>query len=232
MTLSVIEKNGSIRFPHAKTSSHKKSHHRPPAPPSPFLANICIIENLQEVEHPEQVLQVIHEAAVVIDGEEIQVPRPSVIVALVPQGTHLPKTVATSFTFHINIPTFPDDHNFPPIKEPCAPTFEALLAAVRGPGTGPAFMHKELSIYLGKLVLRADCTPLVTSFLTVPTKLLLVRAIEDYAMLHGRAFITPDDVQQLFPCLVTHLILLPGITTFGTCVQFVNSIIEEVEVPV
>jgi MoxR-like ATPase len=93
-------------------------------------------------------------------------------------------------------------------------------------------MHKEVSIYLGKLVLRADCTPLVTSFITVQTKLLLVRAMEDCALLHGRGFVTPDDVQLLFPCLVTHLILLPGTTTFETCVQFANAIIEEVDVPV
>jgi MoxR-like ATPase len=71
----------------------------------------------------------------------------------------------------------------------------------------------------------------VTSFITVPTKLLLVRALEDCALLHGRSFVTPDDVQLVFPCLVTHLILLPGVTTFETCVGFANSIIEEVDVP-
>jgi MoxR-like ATPase len=185
---------------------------------------------MHEVERPAQVLQVIQEAAVVVDGEEIAVPRPSVVVALVPRGTHLPKTVATAFTFHVSVPRLPDGAL--PAPAPFRESFDALVAAVRGPCAGPPFMHRDVSVYLGRLVLRADCTPLVTSFMTVQTKLLLVRAMEDCALLHGRAFVTPDDVQLLFPCLVTHLILLPRTTTFEACVQFANAIIEEVDVPV
>jgi hypothetical protein len=161
-----------------------------------------------------------------------------VIIALVSETVHLPKTLATSFLFHISIPSRLDKMGirFPDVDRPLFGSCQELTTAVNpraiDPKASQTFMHKEASIYLGRLILKADCTPLVTSFIDVTSKLHLTKAIEDCALLNGRAFVTPDDIQLLFPSLVTHRILLPGPTTFRTCVQFADSIVDGTDVPV
>lgn len=192
----------------------------------PYMSNICIVEEFDKIKDQASIIRVMKEMSVTIDDEQESVPVPFVLFAVVPETTHLPKSVVTSFSFHINIPSLPSV--FPAIDNSLYQGYDALLQAMKQ----QVFIHKEVSIYIGQLVLRADGTPLVTSFLEVKTKLLLNKAVEDCAMLHGRNYAIPDDVQALFPHLVSHRLLLPGPTTFETCGKFVQSVIEATPVPI
>jgi MoxR-like ATPase len=193
---------------------------------SPFLSNICIVESINEIRDANSILRVMKELSVTVDDQQESVPMPFLVIALCPENTHLPRSVATGFSFHVNLPTLPPA--FPHVNAPLFEVYDSLIEALKS----QVFTHKEVGIYMGKLILRADCTPLVTSYIEVKTKLLLAKSIEDCAFLHGRDFVIPDDVQGMFPCLVTHRWLLPGVTTFETCNRFAQSIIEAVEVPV
>ena len=232
-TISVVDSAGNTRFlGRRRRATHRLSSRKSePAEAKmadcPYMSNVCIVEEFDQVKEKEPILRVMKELAVSIDDEEQEnVPTPFLLVAIVPETTHLPKSVVTSFSFHINIPTLPSV--FPHIENSLYQGYDSLLEALKG----QVFMHKEISIYTGRLVLRADGTPLVTSFLEVKTKLLLNKAVEDCAILHGRDYIIPDDVQGLFPYLVTHRLLLPGPTTFETCGKFIESVIQATPVPI
>jgi MoxR-like ATPase len=235
MTISVVEKGGAVRAGGRSRGRHSR---RPKRAASPFLSNICIVESIHETPDVQPLLDVMHDLQVTIDGHVVPVPDLFLVVALVPETVHLPKTLATAFVFHINIPSKLDRMGirFPDVDRPLFGGSQEFAAAISPKAVDPkatqTFMHKEVSIYLGRLILKADCTPLVTSFIDVTSKLYLTKAIEDSALLNGRAFVTPDDVQLLFPCLVTHRVLLPGPTTFQTCVQFADSIVDGTDVPV
>jgi MoxR-like ATPase len=225
-TIAVIERGGAFRAGGRRRRRSKKLA-------SPFLSNICIVESIHNGQDPQPVLDAIHDLQVTIDDEVVPVPDPFVVVALVPETAHLPKTLMTAFLFHVNIPTRLDKMgiHFPEFDRPLFGGSQQFAAAI-SPKDAQTFIHKEVSIYLGRLILKADCTPLVTSFIDVTSKLYLIKVIEDCALLNGRTFVTPDDIQMLFPCLVTHRILLPGQTTFLTCVQFAESIVDGTDVPV
>ena len=193
---------------------------------SAFLSNICIVEKINEVKDPKPILRVMKELEVNVDNVTVQCPRPFIIVALTPETTILPKSVAISFPFHINIQNLPS--SLPQLDAPIRPGFDKFQSEM----SRKIFMHKDIDIYAGRLLLRADGTPLVTSFIDAKTKLLLAKAVEDYAMLNGRDFVLPDDVQVIFPYMVTHRLLLPvpG-TTFETCRTFIESVIQVTPVP-
>jgi hypothetical protein len=193
---------------------------------SPFFCNICFVEDLHECQGVSTVVQVMKELVTTVNDEQKEVANPFLLVGLVPRSRHLPKSVATAFSYHISIPTLPE--KVPDGGNALFQTSEGFRTAM----TRGVQMHKEVSIYLGRLVLKADCTPLVTSYIDVKTKLLLQKALEDCALLHGREFVIPDDVQAMFPYLITHRLLLPGPTTFQTCIEYAKSIIESIEVPV
>ena len=85
---------------------------------------------------------------------------------------------------------------------------------------------------MSQLILNVDCKPLLTSFIEVKTKLLFVKAINDCALLHGRNYVIIDDVQMVFPMLVSHRFLLPGPTSFKDCLDFIYKLIDTLPVPI
>ena len=64
--------------------------------------------------------------------------------------------------------------------------------------------------------------------------LALMRACQAYALLKGRSYVTPDDVQYLMPFVFGHRITLhPGASYEGITVEeIIESILLKVEVPV
>lgn len=193
---------------------------------SPFLSNICIVEKINEIKDPKPILRVMKELEVNVDNVTAQCPRPFIVIAMAPETIILPKSVVVSFPFHINIQNLPS--SLPQIDAPIRQGFDKFQSELNR----KIFMHKDIDIYAGRLLLRADGTPLVTSFIDAKTKLLLTKAVEDYAMLNGRDFVLPDDVQVIFPYMVTHKLLLPvPTTTFENCRTFIDSVIEATPVP-
>lgn len=229
-TICALDSSGNIRRLGRRTrKTHRtssKSDSKDAFDACPFMSNICIAEDFHQIKDQSPITRVMKELSVTIGDEQESVPIPFIVFAVVPQNSHLPKSVVTGFSFHINIPTLPS--SFPGVESSLYQSYDALLQAMKQ----PVFVHKEVSIYVGRLILRADGTPLVTSFLDVKTKLLLNKAIEDCAILHSRNYVIPDDVQALFSCLVSHRVLLPGPTTFETCEAFIESVIEATPVPV
>jgi MoxR-like ATPase len=230
-TVSLLQANGNVQRV-GRTAS--KRPQKPLIGPSldvtasPFLSNICVVESLNEVADIEPILRVMKESAVTVDDHQELCPIPFIVFGLCPENLHLPRSVVTAFSFHINLPGLPPALSV--IDNCLFEGYESLLESCTK--KKQIYTHKEITFYIAQLILRADCRPLVTSYIDVKTKLLLMKSVEDCAFLSGRDFIIPDDVQMVFPFLVTHRLLLPGVTTFETCNQYIKSIIDEVEVPV
>lgn len=237
-SVSVISKNNSSQYfdensnerndeDDNKSKNHGKSKKRT-IPASPYLVNVCIVEDFDNLSDTSPIIKVMKELAVIIDGEDqpISVPVPFLLVALVNETSHLPRNTLGLFSFHINIQSLPS--NIPNTTSPFYPTCDAFLEVLRK----QVYIHRDITTYISQLVLNVDCKPLLTSFIEVKTKLLLVKAIDDCALLQGRNYIITDDVKMIFPMLVTHRFLLPGPTAFKNCVDFINKLIDTLPVPI
>lgn len=195
-----------------------------PNPVSPFLANVCIVEHFDKIDDTAPIIKVMRELAVTINDHSESVPQPFVLVALANENSQLPRNTLAAFSYHINIQELPKRKKNMPLYQKYANFMESFSTQV--------YIHRDITTYLSQLILNVDCKPLLTSFIEVKTKLLLSKAIDDCAMLHGRNFIVPDDVQMLFPSLVTHRFLLPGPTALKNCIEFIQKLIETIPVPV
>lgn len=237
-TTSVISKSNFPQFYENQTDSDdndvnnynkkKKSKNSINSQSSPFFSNVCIVEDFDKIGDTSPIIRVMKELVITIDGEEQPkpLPVPFFLVALVNETSHLPRNTLGSFSFHINIQSLPS--KIPTDFSPFYPTYDAFLQVL----SIPVFAHRDITTYISQLVLNVDCKPLLTSFLEVKTKLLLVKAIDDCALLNDRNYIITDDVQMIFPMLVTHRFLLPGPTSFRNCLDFVYNLIDTLPVPI
>lgn len=237
-TVSVISKNNSYQFFGDNSNFHEngdndddsRNHDKNKSnkPLSPYLVNVCIVEDFDNLSDTSPVIKVMKELAVTIDGADqpTSVPIPFLLVALVNESSHLPRNTLGSFSFHINIQNLPSQ--IPSKVSPFYPNYDAFVQVLNT----QVFVHRDITTYMSQLILNVDCKPLLTSFIEVKTKLLLVKAVDDCTLLHGRNYIITDDVKMIFPMLVTHRFLLPGSTSFKNCVDFINKLIDTLPVPI
>ncbi|KAH0795245.1 MoxR family ATPase [Histomonas meleagridis] len=230
LSISTIELDGTVRHSGYKekffTKQPKSNPSKAPKETlSPFTENVCIVKNFDEIEN-DSIIKVMKELEFPVGEGSKSVPIPFLVVAIVPESVHLPRNTIAQFAFHINLKEL--NLKFPEIESPLYQSYDSLVQSTMI----PVFTHYDITTYTSKLMLNVDCKPMLTSFLDVKTKLLLMKAVEDFAILNGRDFIIPDDVQSIFSVLVSHKFLLPGYTSFEACVAFANSILQVVPVPV
>ncbi|OHT17245.1 hypothetical protein TRFO_12593 [Tritrichomonas foetus] len=229
-TVAVLTKDGSTRLI-GKRARHMSKNSKDDTgisydSISPFLSNVCIVECFDKISDASPIIKVMRELAVTIDDHSESVPIPFLLIALVNEKSHLPRNTLGAFSFHINIQSLPS--TISRIESVLYQGYDSFLQAL----SAQVFSHRDITTYISQLVLNVDCKPLITSFIEVKTKLLLNKAIDDCAILSGRDFVMPDDVQEIFPMLVTHKFLLPGHTNFRNCLNFVQKLIDTIPVPI
>lgn len=165
-----------------------------------------------------------HEQRNYVMSDEAERERPRMRIALVSEASHLPKHALMSFAFHVNVRAVPG--SLPKVDAPLFRSAEEIGAQAEA-----VFVHNDLITYIGKLILFVNCKPMLTSFINAGTKVALKEAVRDFAALSGRSFVIPDDVQVMFPVLLSHRFLLPGETSFRKCMDFLQEIIFTVHVP-
>jgi len=223
-----INRGGSrrIQSPGPQSIDQRKGMDQIDDNPSPYLTNISIFESIHTYSDLATLSQVHREMSVEIDGETCPLLVPFVVFGITPDSLYLSRECLSVFSFHL--------HFDKPIEK--LPAVNGSIFQVHSSILPERplqiHLHRDLSTYIAKLVLRLDCWPLVTSYIDTETKLLLIKVAEDHAFFNGRDYILPEDIQAVFPSLTTHKFLLPSITSFAACLELIHSIIDMVDVPV
>ena len=193
--------------------------------PGPVFANIVLADEINRASPKTQsaLLEVMQEGRVTVDGIAHPVPQPFMVIAtqnpVEHAGTYqLPEAQLDRFALKASI-GYPDhastlriladsgDELSPEGIEPVADVrlMQALARQVRG-------VHVEASIvdYVARLVDATREADEVRLGVSVRGALALVRTARAWAAIHGRDYVTPDDVKALaVPALAHRLVLQP-----------------------
>jgi MoxR-like ATPase len=194
--------------------------------PGPVFANVLLVDEVNRAMPKTQsaLLEAMAEAQVTVDGVTRRLPDPFLVLAtenpIEQEGTFpLPEAQLDRFFLRIDLGYPSIDEEMSIVREQRAQhPLDALapvvtLADVRG------LEHAVESVYTDELILRwtvelvaatrtLDAVALGAS---VRASLALERMARAWALLHGRDFVTPEDVERLFLPVVGHRVLFtPG----------------------
>ncbi len=193
--------------------------------PGPVFSNVVLADEINRASPKTQsaLLEVMQEGRVTVDGVPHAVPQPFMVIAtqnpIEHAGTYeLPEAQLDRFALKASI-GYPDhastlriladsgDEVSPEGIEPVtdAATVQAMAAVIRR-------VHVEPSIvdYVARLVEATREADEVRLGVSVRGALALVRTARAWAAIHGRDYVTPDDVKALaVPALAHRLVLQP-----------------------
>ena len=193
--------------------------------PGPVFSNVVLADEINRASPKTQsaLLEVMQEGRVTVDGVPHSVPRPFMVIAtqnpIEHAGTYeLPEAQLDRFALKASI-GYPDHastlriladsgdevspEDISPVTD--AQTVQAMAGVIRG-------VHVEPSIvdYVARLVEATREADEVRLGVSVRGALALVRTARAWAAIHGRDYVTPDDVKALaVPALAHRLVLQP-----------------------
>ncbi|GAA1426228.1 MoxR family ATPase [Agrococcus citreus] len=191
--------------------------------PGPVFSNVVLADEINRASPKTQsaLLEVMQEGRVTVDGVPHAVPQPFMVIAtqnpIEHAGTYeLPEAQLDRFALKASI-GYPDhastlriladsgDEVSPEAITPVtdALTVQAMAATIRG-------VHVEPSIvdYVARLVEATREADEVRLGVSVRGALALVRTARAWAAIHGRDYVTPDDVKALAVSALAHRLVL------------------------
>lgn len=217
--------------------------------PGPIVGNIILADEINRTSPKTQsaLLEGMEEASITIDGKTLQLPKPFFVMAtqnpIEYEGTYpLPEAQMDRFLFKLKM-------GYPTRKE----EIEVLSRSESSRPlelTAPAISLEDLrelqNVVTAVIVDRTvksyivDCANAtrdhVSVYLGVSPRgsLGLMKACQAFALIKGRNYVTPDDVQYLLPFVFSHRIILhPDAEYSGQSIDNVLSdILSKVRVPV
>jgi len=212
--------------------------------PGPVFTNVLLADEINRAPPRTQsgLLQAMEEGEVSIDGETLPLPSPFLVVAtqnpLEHHGTYpLPESQLDRFLMRLSI-GYPDEASEREIllaggelrdrgtdaSRVAAPAdILALQAQVDGIHVDP-----DLLDYLMAIVRRTRDEARLTIGVSPRGAVGLLRASRAHAMVQGRAFVTPLDIQQLVsPCLA-HRVVPAGATGTGRDRELASEVLGDV----
>lgn len=217
--------------------------------PGPIMGNIILADEINRTSPKTQssLLEGMEEASITIDGVTMQIPQPFFVMAtqnpIEYEGTYpLPEAQLDRFLFKLKMgyPTKMEEMEVLGRAEKTVPieqlrsvvTLEELVElqqAVTG-----VKVDDTIKLYIVDCVAQTRDNPYVYLGVSPRGSLALMKASQAFAMLKGRTYVIPDDVQYLAPFVFQHrMILTPearyeGISTS----EIVDRILMKVRVPV
>jgi MoxR-like ATPase len=217
--------------------------------PGPIMAQVVLADEINRATPRTQsaLLEAMQEYQVTAEGETKPLPRPFMVLAtqnpIELEGTFpLPEAQIDRFILNIKLgyPTLEDDHTIlsrfrktDPLEElkPVVSTNELLEMQV---ACRDVYVNADVEDYIIRLI-HATREPSSVQLGASPRAMLaLYRTSQALAVLHGRAFVIPDDVKYLVTSVLSHRIItraeshLRGKTAEG----ILKEIIDSVPVPV
>ncbi|WP_146552670.1 MoxR family ATPase [Rummeliibacillus sp. SL167] len=191
--------------------------------PGPIMGNIVLADEINRTSPKTQsaLLEGMEEAAVTIDGETVQIPKPFFVMAtqnpIEYEGTYpLPEAQLDRFLLKLKMgyPSHDDEIEVLRRAEGIRP-IEALTAVVTIDEL-KALQQEVKTVHVDELVksyivelARATREHQYVYLGASPRgSIALMKASQAYALLKGRRYVTPDDVQFLAPFVFAHRIIL------------------------
>jgi MoxR-like ATPase len=221
--------------------------------PGPIFTNLVLADEINRAPPRTQsgLLQAMEEGKVSLDGKTFELPQPFMVMAtqnpLEHHGTYpLPESQMDRFLMRVTI-GYPGEVAERRILKESADEgeWELRIKSVLTPGQVLSLQEQvdtvraeeSLMTYLMEIVRRTRVEPRLRMGVSPRGAIGLYRASRAYALLSGRDFLIPSDIQHLAgPCLA-HRILPIGATAatheaHEVAVAIVDEILEDVSVPV
>jgi MoxR-like ATPase len=216
--------------------------------PGPVFANIVIADEINRASPKTQsaLLEVMEERFVTVDGVRHAVPRPFLVVAtqnpVEMDGTYrLPEAQLDRFLMKLSV-GYPDEAveievlraaavgRSPDSLEPITDTVtiaDAIALARR------VYLADPLYVYAVRLAAATRNHPQVRVGVSPRGVIALTKAVSAYALIDGRNYVLPEDVQALVEPVFAHRLLLsPDAQLRGaTAADVLRGVIESVVVP-
>jgi len=189
----------------------------------PVFANIVLADEINRATPRTQsaLLEAMEERTVTVEGETMELPRPFLVLAtenpIELEGTFpLPEAQLDRFLVQIRIgyPSHEEEdeilrrHHGGPLLDLVEPV--ATVAELSDATAFCRTIHAgdEMAHYVTSLVRATREHEAVELGASPRASLALLRTAQARAALHGRPFITPDDVKALIPSVLTHRVIL------------------------
>jgi MoxR-like ATPase len=216
--------------------------------PGPIFTNVLLADEINRATPRTQsaVLEAMQEAQVTADGVTRPLPRPFVVLAtqnpVELEGTFpLPEAQLDRFLIRLSL-GYPseEDEDALVARGPLA-AGEAEQAIVSVPdvlGSVDAVarisVHADVRHYLVRVSRATRTDPDVRLGASPRATLALLRASQAWAAMHGRDFVTPDDVKHLARPVLAHRLIagLEARLRGRDAASIVDSILDKIEVPV
>jgi len=216
----------------------------------PIFSNIILADEINRAPAKTQaaLFEVMEERQVTMDGEKYLLEAPYMILAtqnpIEQEGTYrLPEAQLDRFLFKITI-DYPNleeeieiitrEHSLKGTKMDMITSsldkkkitqFQNIISEIR--------MEANLIKYVAEIILNTRNNPFLYLGASPRASIAMLKASKAFAAIHGRDFVTPEDIKQIaIPVLRHRVIITPeremeGITT----AQVINDILQSVEIP-
>lgn len=217
--------------------------------PGPIMGNIVLADEINRTSPKTQsaLLEGMEEASVTVDGETLAIQKPFFVMAtqnpIEYEGTYpLPEAQLDRFLLKIRMgyPSAEEElevlrraqHKKPIEEIQAVLSLEELLTLQQQ--VQEVFIEDSVKSYIVEIARATRMDPQVYLGVSPRASIALMKASQAYALMRGRDFVKPDDVQYLAPFVFSHrLILQPEARYDGVKPESVlRKIIERETVPV
>lgn len=217
--------------------------------PGPIMGNIVLADEINRTSPKTQssLLEAMEEASVTIDGVTMQIPKPFFVMAtqnpIDYEGTYpLPEAQLDRFLLKIKMgyPTLKEEmevlnraQNTTPIDGLESVITLAELLKLQEDVKGIK-VDETIRSYIVELARQTRTNPYVYLGASPRGSIALMKASQAYAMLKGREYVTPDDVQYLVKFVFGHRIMLRSEARYDgiTTEEIIDRILTKTRVPV
>jgi MoxR-like ATPase len=215
----------------------------------PIFANIVLADEINRAPPRTQsaLLEAMSEGQVSVDGQTFTLPRPFLVIATQNpfefEGTYaLPESQLDRFLLRISM-GYPgraderrvlDSHRLGEPVQELEPVIEDEQVAMLQEAVRGVAFEDSVSEYLLEIVHRTRESDELRVGVSTRGALSLYRAAQALALIHGRAFVVPDDVKRLAPLVLSHRVILKGFLRTGqrdAAEAIIRRVIEQTPVP-
>lgn len=217
--------------------------------PGPIMGNIVLADEINRTSPKTQsaLLEGMEESTVTIDGETMRIPQPFFVMAtqnpIEYEGTYpLPEAQLDRFLFKLKMgyPTQMEETEILRRAEKAVPLdkLETVISLDELKDLQKAvtdiMVDETMKTYIVDCASQTRNHPYVYLGVSPRGSLALMKACQAFALMKGRAYVTPDDVQYLSPYVFGHrMILKPEAKYEGISTkEIVDRILTKVHVPV
>ncbi len=213
--------------------------------PGPLFANIVLTDEINRATPRTQssLLEAMEEKQITADGETRILSRPFMVLAtqnpVESYGTFpLPEAQLDRFLMRIKLgyPT-PEEEKLI-IQKNIGNPLDKIESVINHEEL-PALMEKISAVtikddvmeYLINIVNETRGKTDIELGVSPRGSIALFKSCQSYAAINGRDYILPEDVKIMAPYVLNHRIIARGVTTIENAIEFIQKIVDSVEVP-